>query len=133
MSRLKKTKKHHLFSHSFLALLSFRTMTNLLMITVALLLHSHVTWAASGWEEMGVTCEREVELTKVCTNLVKVHKCRGTCRSLSIILMASPWYRTKCECCKSTGFTDEFVQCPDGSSQKIRHVTGCACQLCEGA
>lgn len=117
------------FFHFFFA---FRKTTNLWMITIAFALLSHVT--CSIFEDMGVTCELEQESVRVCDNQeVKVNKCRGTCRSLSRIIMTKPWYRTTCACCKSERSTYKTVSCNDGSVKKIFSAVSCQCQMCNGA
>ena len=115
-------------SHSFIVTV-FR-----LCAIMATVLFTQLTWAGI-WKEWGVTCEREPQTIKICDGKkdVTIQRCRGRCRSLSRIIMASPWYRTLCECCKSTGYTEESITCPNGKTEKIRHVKKCTCQRCHSA
>ena len=108
-------------------------MRNHIFFTFAILLISDVTWA--NWNVWGVTCELEDELITVCGRQkdVAVKKCRGTCRSLSKITMNFPWYKTKCECCKASGWRPEVISCSDGSKEKVFHPKGCSCEDCLGA
>lgn len=110
----------------------FRTMRNLIFFTIATLLLSHVTWAGH-WADWGVTCEPEDEIISVCGKATAVKKCRGTCRSLSFITMNFPWYETKCECCKASGWRLEVVHCKHGRTEVIVHADGCSCKNCLGA
>lgn len=108
------------------------TMRNLIFFTIATLLLSHVTWAGY-WANWGVTCEPEDEIISVCGKATAVKKCRGTCRSLSSITMNFPWYETKCECCKASGWRLEVVHCKHGSKEEIFHAHRCSCKNCLGA
>ncbi|KAL9958584.1 hypothetical protein ACROYT_G035617, partial [Oculina patagonica] len=109
-----------------------RAMTNPVCFAIAILLLSHVTWA--NWAQWGVTCEPEAEMIKICGgDDFTVTKCRGTCKSMSKITMNFPFYKTECQCCKSTGWRDEVISCADGSTKKVSHATGCTCQTCHGA
>lgn len=110
----------------------FRTMRNPIFFTIATLLLSHVTWAGY-WEDWGVTCDPEVESISVCGKATPVTKCRGTCRSLSSITMNFPYYKTKCQCCKASGWKLQVVRCSNGSKEKVHHADGCSCQDCLGA
>ncbi|XP_022807067.1 uncharacterized protein LOC111344126 [Stylophora pistillata] len=100
-------------------------------VVFATMLLIQLTWADI-WDKWGVTCDREPQTIQICDGKkdVTIQTCRGPCRSMSRIIMRLPWYRPRCECCKSTGYTEELVHCPHGKQEKIRHVKNCSCQQC---